>query len=351
MRIRRTLLTGSVATSLAGVLAATTWLGAETRANASEAQGVAPAAERPAAATPAPKSPLNPQATKHLALQVALDRAGFSPGEIDATAGANTEHAIRAFQRARGLAETGLDDWATVAALGEAYTSPLAEYVITERDVAGPFVPDAGEDMMALSTLDSLSYASPVESIAERFHCSPALLRRLNPAAAFIAGERLVVPNVEPFVVPTSADDKPSPAASAASVTVVVSEASRTLDVTGADGAVVFHAPVSMGGEKDPLPKGEWSIKGTAVMPKFHYNPELFWDADPSHAKATIAPGPNNPVGVVWIDLSKEHLGFHGTPEPSRIGRAQSHGCLRLTNWDAMRLAALVGPGAKVILR
>ena len=121
--------------------------------------------------------------------------------------------------------------------------------------------------------------------------------------------------------------------------------------MTKADGTVVFHAPVSMGSDKDPLPKGEWKVNGTAVLPKFHYNPDLFWDADPSHAKATIAPGPNNPVGVVWIDLNKEHLGFHGTPEPARIGRSQSHGCLRLTNWDAMRLAALVGPGTKVVLQ
>jgi len=205
--------------------------------------------------------------------------------------------------------------------------------------------------MMALSTLDALSYASAVEMIAERFHTSPALLRRLNPAAAFVAGERLVVPNVEPFTVPTSAEDKPAPAAGGPTSTIEVSEASRTLTVTKPDGAVVFHAPVSMGSEKDPLPKGEWKVNGTAVLPKFHYNPDLFWDADPSHAKATIAPGPNNPVGVIWIDLSKEHLGFHGTPEPGRVGHAQSHGCVRLTNWDAMRLAALVGPGTKVILR
>jgi lipoprotein-anchoring transpeptidase ErfK/SrfK len=293
---------------------------------------------------------LTAQATQHLALQVALDRAGFSPGELDAAVGANTERALRAFQRSRQLAETGLPDWATMAALGEPFKAPVTDYVITGQDVAGPFVPPAGEDMMALASLEALGYASPAEMIAERFHASPALLGRLNPTAKFAAGERLVVPNVEPFTVPAGGQDRPAPTIGSAA-TIVVSEASGGLDVTTADGTVVFHAPVSMGSENDPLPKGEWKINGTAVLPKFHYNPDLFWDADPSHAKATIAPGPNNPVGVVWIDLNKEHLGFHGTPEPGRIGRSQSHGCLRLTNWDAMRLAALVGPGAKVILQ
>jgi lipoprotein-anchoring transpeptidase ErfK/SrfK len=312
-----------------------------------------PATGAPTAAPqsqPATIATLPRQATEHLAIQVALDRAGFSPGELDAAAGANTDRALRAFQRSRELAETGLADWATVAALGEPYKSPVVDYVLTEQDAAGPFVHATGEDMMAMAGLEALGYSSAAEMIAERFHASPALLRRLNPGARFAAGERLVVPNVEPFTVPASGQDKPAPVAAGAA-TIVVSEAAHALDVTKADGTVVFHAPVSMGSDKDPLPKGEWKVNGTAVLPKFHYNPELFWDADASHAKATIAPGPNNPVGVVWIDLNKEHLGFHGTPEPARIGRSQSHGCLRLTNWDAMRLAALVGPGTKVVLQ
>ena len=330
------------------VLVAATLAGAITIAAQTPASGVNPAAARPSPAVTIPNLPR--QAAEHLALQVGLDRAGFSPGELDAAAGANTSRALRAFQRSRELAETGLADWATVAALGEPFKSPVVDYVLTEQDLAGPFVQATGEDMMAMAGLETLGYASALEMIAERFHVSPVLLRRLNPGARFAAGERLVVPNVEPFMVPASGQDKPAPAARG-TATIVVSEASRTLDLTTADGTLVFHAPVSMGSDKDPLPKGEWKINGTAVLPKFHYNPDLFWDADPSHAKATIAPGPNNPVGVVWIDLNKEHLGFHGTPEPARIGRSQSHGCLRLTNWDAMRLAALVGPGTKVVLQ
>jgi len=141
------------------------------------------------------------------------------------------------------------------------------------------------------------------------------------------------------------------PQLNSASSVVRVDEATKTVRVEAPDGSVAFQAPVTIGSTHDPLPKGEWRIVGTAMLPVFQYNPELFWDADATHAKAKIAPGPNNPVGVVWIDLDKAHMGFHGTPEPGTIGRSQSHGCLRLTNWDAMRLASLVGRGAKVVLQ
>ena len=285
-----------------------------------------------------------------LAMQVALDRAGFSPGEIDAAAGSNTERALRAFQQARGLNQTATLDAATIAALGDAFSTPVTEYVVTAEDVAGPYVETIAGDMMEIAKLDALGYTSVVEMLAERFHSSPALLRRLSPGVTFAAGDRLVVPNVEPFVLPGKTEPAPREQAEAP-VNVQVSEATRTLTVTNAAGNVVLHAPVSIGGEQDPLPKGEWTVTGKAVLPAFHYNPDLFWDADPSHAKAKVAPGPNNPVGVVWVDLSKEHIGFHGTPEPSTIGRAQSHGCLRLTNWDAMRLAALVNKGTRVVLQ
>jgi lipoprotein-anchoring transpeptidase ErfK/SrfK len=127
-----------------------------------------------------------------------------------------------------------------------------------------------------------------------------------------------------------------------------VSKASSALTVADAGGRVIFYAPVTTGSDNDPLPIGDWKITGVQFTPKFQYNPELFWDADPSHSKATIPPGPNNPVGMVWIDISKPHYGLHGTPEPSAIGRAQSHGCVRLTNWDALKLAGMVRPGTRV---
>ena len=111
----------------------------------------------------------------------------------------------------------------------------------------------------------------------------------------------------------------------------------------------MMYAPVTSGSSHDPLPIGEWKVNVVSLNPPFNYNPDLFWDADPSHGKATLKPGPNNPVGLVWIDLSKEHYGIHGTPEPSTVGKTQSHGCVRLTNWDALKLAGLVKVGTKVV--
>jgi lipoprotein-anchoring transpeptidase ErfK/SrfK len=130
---------------------------------------------------------------------------------------------------------------------------------------------------------------------------------------------------------------------------VIVSKEASIATVYDAAGAVIFHAPVTSGSERDPLPIGTWTVTAVSKNPAFNYNPDLFWDADPSHAKAKIPPGPNGPVGVVWIDISKEHYGLHGTPEPGRIGYTSSHGCVRLTNWDAARLAALVRKGTPVV--
>ena len=134
-----------------------------------------------------------------------------------------------------------------------------------------------------------------------------------------------------------------------ADVTVTVAKTSSSLTVTDGSGRVLLYAPVTTGSEHDPLPIGEWKVTGVQFNPTFRYNPDLFWDADPAHTKATIHSGPNNPVGLVWIDISKEHYGLHGTPEPATIGRTQSHGCVRLTNWDALKLAALVKPGTPVV--
>ena len=214
--------------------------------------------------------------------------------------------------------------------------------------------------MMEKSKLPALGYASILEMLAERFHASPKLLQRLNPGARFESGERIVVPNVEPFIASSAApstttSQSPGQARAAKkvtgpAVTVTVSDSTKSLEVKDESGETLLFAPVTVGSEHDPLPVGEWKVTGVSANPPFNYNPDLFWDADSSHSKAKIAPGPNNPVGIVWIDLTKEHYGIHGTPEPNRIGYTQSHGCIRLTNWDAMRLAALVSPGTKVVL-
>ena len=279
-----------------------------------------------------------------LATQVALDRNGFSPGEIDGKAGRNLQRAITAFQQSHQLPVTGrVDDqtWKELAASGD--VPPLVEYAITDADVAGPFTADIPAKLPDQAALDALNYRTPLEALAERFHSSPALLQHLNPGAMFQrAGERLMVPNV----------NSPSGASSTTSnVTVVVTKSTSALTVEDPSGRILFHAPVTSGSVHDPLPIGEWKVNGVQRNPKFHYNPELFWDATPSDRKATLQSGPNNPVGIVWIDLSKPHYGIHGTPEPSNIGHVESHGCVRLTNWDADRVAQWVKPGTKVVFR
>lgn len=264
-----------------------------------------------------------------LATQVMLDRARFSPGEIDGKGGPNTVRAIDAFERAKGTTVA-----AAVAALGVEAT---VAYTITAEDEAGPFsvIPD---DTMEKAKLTRLSYASLVEALAERFHASPSLLKRLNQSTRFVTGETIQVPNVMALPEPTSGEG----------VSIAVSKQTSALTLTDGTGAVLFHAPVTTGSRHDPLPMGEWTVTAVVRNPTFNYNPDLFWDADPAHSKAKLAAGPNGPVGLVWIDLSKPHYGIHGTAEPSTVGHTSSHGCVRLTNWDAMTVAALVGKGAKV---
>ena len=288
-----------------------------------------------------------------IALQVALDRAGFSSGVIDGRIGANTKRALEAYRQRHGSEPTPQDP-------------ALLDYRITADDLRGPFVERIPQDLVEQSKLPALSYRSVAEALAERFHTTPEVLQRLNPGATFADGSIVRVPNVEPFVVPpveADATAKPTgtsgrgetapPAAAKKSdqpdVVVRVSRAARSVTVSDASGNVVLFAPVTTGSERDPLPLGEWKVNGVQKNPTFRYNPDLFWDADPTHTKATVPAGPNGPVGVVWIDISKEHYGLHGTPEPSQIGRTESHGCVRLTNWDAWRLGALVKPGTKVI--
>ncbi len=306
-------------------------LGGPAAASPGEAAPAASAPPDTTGGSPAPNAAAQ-KVDPMLKVQAALDRARFPPGEIDGRDGSNTRLALAAYAKANGLA--GAD--AARAALLRDATPALVSYEITPQDVAGPFV-EVPEDMDAKAKLSSLGYASLAEALGEKFHASPALLKQLNFGAAFKAGETIQAPNVQR-----------APPAKAASVQVDKSD--RSVVALDDQGKVIARYPATMGSVHDPLPLGKWKIIGVQQNPKFRYDPDLFWNADVKDEKATIQSGPNNPVGVVWMDLSKPHYGIHGTPEPAMIGKTQSHGCIRLTNWDAEELSGMVKAGTPAIL-
>ena len=309
-------------------------------------------------ALPNPSAPIATAGTSELDLQVLLDRAGFSPGEIDGKVGKNAGAALAAFRQARGFSAGARDRKRMLSALGAGTIDALVPHTITAEETAGPFAIRIPPDMLAQSKLPGLYYTSVLQELSAEFHSAPALLQRLNPGARFTAGEEIRVPNL------SDSERRADMNADIGSrrvgvhervrshsgpVRVVVSKHGAALTVYDREDQVIFHAPVTSGSEHDTLPLGHWIVTGVVRNPTYNYNPALFWDADPADAKVTIAAGPNNPVGDVWIDLDKPHYGIHGTSEPARVGYAQSHGCVRLTNWDALELAALVEKGTPVV--
>jgi len=280
-----------------------------------------------------------------LRAQVLLDRVHFSSGALNGRADENTGKAIYFFQQANGLTPTGKLDESTYSALEEqaGRVDGVVKITITPADLRGPYfwIPISAYEQ---ERLPCLCYASALEMFDERYHTVTEVLERLNPSVYFGAlqtGMEIWVPNVEPFEL----HDLKGDAAAKRVTRIEISKSGEYLHAYAADGSLVFHFPTSVGSAEMPSPSGTYRVSTVQWRPVYHYSPALFGSSGPT---ATLPPGPNSPVGIVWIATSKDHVGIHGTPIPHTISAANSHGCVRLTNWDAAALAASVKPGAVI---
>lgn len=271
-----------------------------------------------------------------LSVQILLDRSGHSPGVVDGLAGSNTARAIRAFQRENGMMEDGKPSSALLDALRAKHPGELLQrYTITPNDVRGPFV-TVPSTMEAQSQLATLAYESPAEALAEQFHMSQSLLEAMNP------GIDLGKPGTEIQVIAPRNEGLAMQTAR-----IEVDKSASALRAFADDGTLLGTYPATIGSSAFPSPDGTMEVTAVATDPTYHFDPKgRDWGPD---RKLTIAAGPNNPVGGTWIDLSKEGYGIHGTPDPHLIGKTSSHGCVRLTNWDAAELALAVTKGTEVV--
>jgi lipoprotein-anchoring transpeptidase ErfK/SrfK len=313
-------------------------------------------------------TPDRKQIEQNTRLQIFLDNANFGPGKIDGRGGEFTKKALALYNRAKGLADSAEPD---ISSLEPA----LIPYTITKEDLES--VGELPSGPVAQAKMKRLPYASVLEAVAERFHSSQEFLRELNPGAPEKPheGDRLTVPHVKPFVLSevknlqpgseaaaviandlgeeeqakSGTEPPPSPAAPANAevLSVTVSTKDEMLEVHAGD-KIVAAFPVTVGSQQTASPIGHWTVKAVAKMPTFRYDLKMLKEGERSADFHLLPPGPNNPVGVVWIALSKKGIGLHGTSDPESIGRSASHGCIRLANWDIVKLAEMVKPGVAV---
>lgn len=273
---------------------------------------------------------------KIAAFQVLLDRAGASPGVIDGRAGSNVDKAAAAYSELTGKSIDPKDEAAVNAELEATGGPAFTEYTITNEDVGRQYVASIPDDYAHKAALPAMAYTSVSEMLGEKFHIDQAYLKEINPGVNFNQPGSVVK-------VPKLGNPVRTPVAR-----IIADKARKQVRGYDESGKLVVAYPSTIGSSDTPSPSGIVQVERIAINPNYTYNPKLNFKQGNNNKILTIPPGPNGPVGTVWIALSKPTYGIHGTPEPSKIGKTSSHGCIRLTNWDAEELAKLVKPGVTV---
>lgn len=281
-----------------------------------------------------------------LRVQILLDRALFSPGQMDGNYGKNTAKAVYFFQQSHNLPASARVDSATFSALVQAARAPkelVVRKTLTADDVKGPFI-TIPENVQAQAKLPCSCYNDLTEKLGESFHVSPDLLKKLNPGVnlnGLQAGQAIEVPLVR----------DPNARANGQVAQIIVSGKGSYVQAQDASGHILYHFPSTLGSTYDPSPSGDYRVVNIEQNPVWHYQPQLLASASDTAHEAMVPGGPNNRVGDVWMALSAPHYGIHGTNKPETIGYATSSGCVRLTNWDAQFLSRRIRTGTPVHFR